>query len=191
MAYNILKLADCTPEPGKIYLFDTNVWRFVVLAPATINAYEQSYVDFFQDVYQLATDEECQNKPKIFVNNLIFSEVFHACMNIHMKAFNENQPVDKTPKEYRDTHHAKTRKKALLSDIEIYKDAFITTGDESVDCLDTLLTTPDFCDYADHFYYKTARSSGMTVVTMDGDFKFEDIEIITANGNLIKLMRNS
>lgn len=189
MAYNIQSLSNCTPQPGRIYLFDANVWRYVILAPPSITAYEQGYVDFFQSVFQLAIDETCDNKPKIFVNPILLSEVYHVCMKIHLDAYNEGVMEDITMKEYRQKHHCKTRKKALLSDIEIYKNALLTSANQAVDCLDTLYGVPEFCDYADHFYAKNAMANNMILVTMDGDFKFEDIEIITANGNLLRLMR--
>ena len=189
MAYNIQNLTSCTPQPGRIYLFDANVWRYVLLAPPSITPYEQAYVDFFQRAFQLAIDQTSDNRPKIFVNPILLSEVYHACMKIHLDAYNEGVMEDISMKQYREKHHYKTRKAALLSDIEIYRGALIASTTQAVDCLETLISIPEFCDYADHFYAKNAAANNMILVTMDGDFKFEDIEIISGNGNLLKLMR--
>lgn len=186
MAFHVQNLSDALPEPGRTYLFDTNVWRFVLLAPPSINNYEQSYVDFFQGVFLLATNEKCKAKPKIFVNPLILSEVFHACMNIHREGFNENSPEHLLPKDYRKTYHSQTRSKALLSDIEAYKPSF-QIASENIDFVSSFFTTPNFCEYADYLYYVIAKQNNMTLVTMDGDFRFEDVHIISANTNLLKL----
>lgn len=189
MAYNIQNLRNCTPQLGRTYLFDANVWRFVVLAPPTVSFYHQNYINFFQRVYELATDETCDNKPKIFVNPILLSEIFHACMNIHLGTFNENEPVPIKIKAYRETNHHRVRKAALLSDFEIYKDGLVTTSENVADCIDTLLGVPDFCDYADQFYINTAQANNMIVVTMDSDFKFEDIEIVTADRTLLQFIQ--
>ena len=59
------------------------------------------------------------------------------------------------------------------------------------------LNPKEFCkqigsqaDFNDHYYHELFVGKDIPIVTDDGDFIFQDIEIITNNKNLIKIYAN-
>lgn len=188
MAYNIKPLSNSLPEEGKTYLFDANIWILVLLSPPNLSAEEQLYLDFFQGVFNLSINDACRNKPKMYVSGMLLSEVINAGMRIHLDTFNSNQMDEIKMKAYRATASGKAARAALLSDISIYQKGFVVEDAILCDCYKVAMNIPEFSDYNDYYYYHAAKAQNMTIVTMDHDFKFEDVEIITEVRKLLRLM---
>ena len=49
---------------------------------------------------------------------------------------------------------------------------------------------PRIADFNDFYYSRLYRNNGYTIVTDDGDFKFEGVQILTANTQLLALRTN-
>lgn len=189
MNYNIKSLKGLIPDQGKTYLFDTNVWKLVLIAPPDMDDYLKSYVNFFDAVTSLSKNDQCKNKPMIYINGLILSEVYNACIKTHCEAYNKSEGKSLKPKEYRSTDHFKSTRAALLSDFAVYRNCMVLESDLIEDPFEVMVNIPEFSDYNDHYYFRIAHSKNISIVTGDGDFKYEQVEIITGNNKLLKLMR--
>jgi len=185
--YLIRDLRNEVPEEGKVYLLDANVWYFILRPPGTLEPYEQSYVDFVDAIVTLASNPRCKKKPLIYVNGLILSEVYNAFMRENFKIYNENSPDDIRIKQYRKTADFKKNLSSIKSDFEAYKDYLIIEKDLIADPLDILLALPQDTDYNDSYYYKIALQKELTIITHDGDFIYEDVNISTTNRTLLNL----
>lgn len=186
MIFSIKSIYQLPPEEGKTYLFDANVWKYILLAPQNPASYEKVYIDFFDAVINLATNSKCKKKPSIHVNGLVLSEVYNALMKTYFEAFNRiSTPV--TFKEYRKTSDYNAHRISIKSDIQAYK-PYLDLSADLIHQPDIILgEMPAFSDYNDHYYYKIALTKGFSIVTNDGDFRYPNIEIITYNNNLLSL----
>ncbi len=50
---------------------------------------------------------------------------------------------------------------------------------------------PHIADFNDFYYARFCRNNGYSIITDDGDFKFEGVEILTINQELLRLRTNS
>lgn len=185
--YNINDVGKLAPQEGKIYLLDANVWLFVIRPPSDLKPYEKAYVDFFEAVLTLASNEKCKARPLIFLNGLIISEVYNAFMKNSCKAYNDSSGTDLKPKEYRKTDDFKKILKSIQSDFAAYNSVISGDFNSELNPQQILYTLPIHSDYNDHYYYHLAMEKDMIVVTNDGDFDYPGVEIITNNFRLLKL----
>ncbi len=186
MSFSIKSIYQLPPEENKTYLFDANVWKYILLAPQNPASYEKAYIDFFDAVINLAANPKCKRKPLIHVNGLILSEVYNALMKTYCEAFNKIS-ASVTYKNYRKTSDYNANLVSIKSDLQAYK-SYLDLSTDLFHQPDMILSEmPAFSDYNDHYYYKIALSNGFSVVTNDGDFKYPNVEIITYNKNLLNL----
>ena len=61
---------------------------------------------------------------------------------------------------------------------------------ERTDIWEMLKRIPHIADFNDYYYSRFCRNNGYSIVTDDGDFKFEGVEILTANSQLLALRTN-
>jgi hypothetical protein len=188
MSFNVKPADKTPPEEGKIYLFDANVWKFILTTPTHLKPYEASYVTFFDAVVNLATNPKCKNQPRIYLNGLIYSEVYNAFVRSRWDAFKVAiDPNCNSVKEYRNTSDFLSSLKSIQADFQAYRSALLIESDLIHGPERILDTMPTFSDYNDYYYFKIATSRGYSIVTNDADFKFQHVEIITMNGKLLTL----
>jgi predicted nucleic acid-binding protein len=137
----------------------------------------------------LASNPKCKNKPRIYINALIYSEVYNACIRSSCDAYNVASNLDLNPKQYRATQDFLSSLKSIRGDFRAYTKFLLIETDLIHSPDDVLDTMPLFSDFNDHYYFKIAQSKGLSIVTNDRDFKYENIEIITKNGKLLALAK--
>lgn len=188
MPFSITRLDNSFPTEGKVYLFDANVWMFILALPHQLNAHELAYVNFFDAVVNLSSNPLCKNRPYIHLNGLIISEVYNAHMKSHWDAYKVNNPLVSSLKKYRLTDDFKANLKSIKSDFDAYLPylKIVTSLTHSPETI--LFDVPSFSDYNDHYYYQIAKSNGYIIVTNDGDFRYENIEILTMNQKLLSIV---
>lgn len=187
MSFSIKSIYQLPPEEGKTYLFDANVWKYILLAPQNPAPHEKAYIDFFDAVINLAANPRCRKKPAIHVNGLILSEVYNALMKTYFEAFNKISD-QVSFKEYRRTNDYNANLISIKSDLQAYK-SYLDLSADLVHQPDIILSEmPAFSDFNDHYYYKIAIAKDFSVVTNDGDFMYPNVEIITYNRNLLGIV---
>jgi hypothetical protein len=187
MPFSIHSLDQAIPEEGKEYLLDANVWKFILSLPQNLTHVELAYVNFCDAIINLASNPKCKNKPSIYINGLIISEVYNAHMKSHWDAYNLTVANDITFKDYRSTQDFTKNVNNLKSDFRAYL-PYLKIGINLVHSPDQILFgIPSFSDYNDHYYFKLAESNGYTIVTNDGDFKYQGVEILTMRPILLAL----
>ena len=87
MSFTIKSIDTVGPEEGKNYLFDANVWKYILVAPQNPDAFEQAYISFFEAIINLSSNPKCKRKPFIYINGLIYSEVYNAYMKTQWEAY--------------------------------------------------------------------------------------------------------
>lgn len=184
-------ISTVSPEQGKVYLLDANIWKFILTVPDDLSAFEKAYVDFCEGIFNLATNEKCKHKPSIYINGLIISEVVNAILKAKLQAYNDSGGSSLEMKAYRKTQDFKNNLKAIKSDIDAYRRAFLSVADLSFDPVDILVDIPENSNYNDHYYYKIALNKQYTIVTNDSDFIYKNVEIVTGLKSLIKLMQQN
>ena len=205
MAYNIHNIRDFIPMDREMYFLDTNVWIWYLTAEQfgdsiLKNDREKSYVEFVRSIVLLNsyTNKKTINaltyQPKIVMTSLLISELINAYLRLGMKAYINDLPEDqgnsynfkkfRKTLDYQDSHrHIIDEIQQMSSFIEFIDDEFI-----SLKPLELLANLTDKYDFNDFYYSKLLKEKKITVVTDDGDFDFHDIEIVTCNDSLIKLM---
>jgi predicted nucleic acid-binding protein len=187
MPYSINPLNQSFPEEGKKYLLDANVWKFILSLPQNLTAEELVYVNFFDAIINLSSNPLCKDKPSIYINGLIISEVYNAHMRSHWDAYNLTIANDIKFKDYRSTEDFKKNLSNIKSDFKAYL-PYLEIGIDLVHSPDKILfEIPSFSDFNDHYYFKIAQSNGFTIITNDGDFKYSDIDILTMRPQLLAL----
>lgn len=199
MAYKYYKITDFDPALRPYYFFDANVWIAVLAGRNTINV--KPYVDFFEAVINLnilqgkaLSKLQKQNKyqPKIIMTSLLMSEIFNAYMRkVAMKQYYpEHEYKNKEYKgEYRKTADHSSQLIRLKENFLSYQDFFELKNDKFGDGItpseicNQLLSDADFNDF---YYYFRFYDEKIPLVTDDGDFIFQGVEVITNNKNLFK-----
>ena len=150
---------------------------------------DEKYLNFFEKF------RNSPYHPKIAMLSLVLSEVINRYIrevsyNMFLKKRGISKPTADTFKNvYRSSLEYQKDYNSLCEDIKSYQNYFVLQSDglqEEVKQRDILREPPLKLDFNDLYYYQLAKSRQYTIVTDDGDFLVEDVEIITANGNLIK-----
>jgi len=187
MSFNIKRMDQVVPEEGKTYLLDANVWKFILSLPTSLNKYEKTYVDFFDAILNLASNPKCKKPPNIYINGLIYSEVYNAYIRSRHDAFDAMNSTDTDLKEYRLTSDYLASLKSIRGDFQAYS-SFLKIETDLIHSPEEILNLmPSFSDFNDYYYNKIASSKGLAIVTNDGDFRFQDVEIITMHSKLVAL----
>jgi hypothetical protein len=205
MAYLIYDIKTFSPEEYPYYFLDSNVWIAALkyYGVGNTNAYEIPYQGFFDAIVNLneindpKAEKHIKNKPKIVLTSLVLSEIINAFMrNVAMKAyfdklgFNHRNYVFKN--DYRDNSNSdyKSQLSNLCSDIVALSDYTLLMND-SFDIIDPFSFLPNLVnidqDFNDLYYYHFLRENKIPFVSHDKDCKFEDIVIITASKELLRI----
>lgn len=169
------------PEEGAVYFFDTNVWMFVINPPPDPIVDGQPYLDFFDAIINLADNDRCKRKPKIYVNVLVITEVVNALLRAHLKARNDSSADEINFKTYRATQHYEANLRSIKDDFAIYRRYLLEDTPLDVHGLDLLQGMPTNADYNDFIYATIAKEKSLIVVTHDRDYQDTGVDIITAN----------
>jgi hypothetical protein len=153
-------------------------------------AHKQKYADFFDEII----DSQLDPLPHILMPTLLLSEI----VNTYLRSFAAPAYADETghviddfKKDYRGTSHCTQWYERLMDDIGSYGHRIRYIDDRSLvaDAANLLNKSIGVCDYNDYLYYilcKELNKSERTVIlTHDGDYLFEDIELISANKRLL------
>lgn len=193
MAYNISLLDNHSIEKKK-YFFDANIWLIILKPPFELTPHQKKYLDFVEKFMKSS-----QN-PKIVIPSLVLSEVINRYLrDVGMNKFikkNKFTDVDSRfyKEKYRPSDQFKIDYKLLCDDIKNYNNHYEFIPDklgEEFKSKHILSSPPKSLDFNDHYYYLLAKKENYSIVTDDGDFFVEDVEILTLNSTLYQKMKDS
>lgn len=177
------------------YFIDANVWLYALQGDTLLQNWQKRYSDFFYSIVDSTLDPQ----PRILMPTLLFSEVLNAYLKQialpeykHLNGISNNQPFI-YKKDYRSTQHYKDNYEKVCDDILSLKSSVNFIDDNSL-----INQPPDFIkpdieplDFNDFFYYllckEYQKNHRTVIVTNDGDFKIDDIPIITGHQELLAL----
>lgn len=187
MAYKIRSI-DNVSKLKQWYFFDANLWLKILKPPIDLSKKDEKYLAFFE---RFKIDPI---KPKIVVTSFLLSEVINRYIHdVSYQKFLKDNKVVNPPKSYykqvyRPTQAFKNDFASICDDIDTYSGFFHPISDDlgtNIKLSQILQSPPASLDVNDHFYYLLARLHGYPIVTDDGDFFVEDVEILTYNNQLI------
>lgn len=189
----------------EMYFLDSNTWIWYLMAEQFGDEilkkdWQKYYVEFVRGTVLLNSYKDkktlkgVKHQPKIVMTSLLLSEVLNAYLRLLMKEHIDNLPTEKEKKDYtfkkfRDTLTYKEQHRAII-DVFQGMSPFLHFIDDEFNALkplELLINLSDKYDFNDFYYYNLLKNKHITVVTDDGDFDFEDIEIVTYRYDLIKL----
>lgn len=199
MGYIIHDIRSVAIDEFPLYFCDSNVW--IAALRYIPSDYEIPYQYFISGIVNLNNitepklEKKIKHKPKIVLNSLVLSEVINAFMrNVAMKEYYEDKPEYDLHefKKYRDDPASDyyAQLKSLCTDISAYSDYIVFHNDEfdTIEPFSIISVLPTLSmDFNDLYYCNLLKKKGIPIVTNDKDFKFENIEIITANRELLRL----
>lgn len=191
MRFNIKDISSCSPRPNKNYLFDTNVWM-IILGKNIYKGNQEKYVTFFEKFKNSIP----KPPPRIILLSLILSEIINSCLGIARIKYADREGIPKEKQKeffknkrsgYRTTDDYKKQYRLICDDMKSYNTFYEIVNDEfnHLNLQSFLKNPPIKLDFNDYYYYRLAKKKGYTIVTHDGDFFVEDVEIITANQTLL------
>lgn len=204
MAYLISDINSFPVDEYPYYYCDANVWiaelkHYSILGA---DAHELPYQTFIEAVVNLNMNNDprlakkIKNKPKIILSSLVLSEIINAFMrNVAMRAYfggNSEYKSFDYKRDYRDNPISdyKSQLTNLCTDISSFEDYTSLENDEfaSLNPFGFISQLPSIdADFNDLYYYQYLKDKDIPFVTHDKDFKFPDIQIITANPTLLRL----
>jgi len=186
--YIIKDIKKTNPEEGKNYFFDTNVWYFILKPPTELKPSEQHYVNFFDGLINLASNERCKNKPQIVICGELLSELINMYMRASLDIFKKFNPQHKkiNLKEFRGFDEYDMSVDIFRQDFFAFED-YLSFPGKSYSPLKALSDYPANMDFNDYYYYELALENDLSIITHDRDFCLAGVEIITNNAQLLKL----
>jgi hypothetical protein len=208
MSYSIRNLAefingklDSDLKNEKTYLFDANVWLYILDPPPNEN---KDYCIFF--------DKLKENNRKIVLPLFLFSEVINRFLYNRCHKFNESYKRNRQRRElpiknipFNQFFKQKYRKsRDFQFDFAAIRNNFTTAvpfceiissnsiEEKHYNRIEKLFDFPNMdIDFSDYFYYLIAKHNNYVIVTHDSDFLLENVEIITLNSKLIDHANNA
>lgn len=165
------------------------MWIKLLRPPFDLTPRDKKYLTFFEKFKGSAAN------PKIAVTSLVLSEVINRIMReVAMRKYIKDNVVaekDVVPgyykQVYRKTDHFKGQYALLCDDIKDYHNKYEFISDSLGDGIKTkdILSNPaPGLDFNDGYYVLLAKHYGFPIVTDDGDFFVEDVQIMTYNNAL-------
>lgn len=196
MRFNIKDISSCSPIPSKKYLFDANVWM-IILGKNKYNWNQKKYVTFFEKF----KNSILKPPPRIILLSLILSEIINSCLGIARIKYADREGIPKEKRKqffkdkhsgYRTTDDYEKQYRLICDDMKSYNTFYEIVNDEfnHLNLQSFLKNPPIKLDFNDYYYYRLAKKKGYIIVTNDEDFFVEDVEIITANQNLLRKFNN-
>jgi len=193
MAYNIVHI-DRVSKLGPSYFFDANLWLKILKPPINLSKRDIKYLNF---VERFKNDP---SKPKIIITSFLLSEVINRYLHdVSYKRFCVKQKQENPPKSYykqvyRTSSDYKNDYINICDDIDAFSSIFTLVNDElgvKIDLSHVLQNPILSLDFNDQYYYLLAKLNGYPIVTDDGDFFVEDVEILTYNSVLIERFKSA
>ena len=210
MAYNIHNIKNFTVMDREIYFLDSNVWIWYLMAEQFGDDIlkkdkekwkkQKYYVEFVRSIVTLNayTDKKAiktlTHQPKIVLTSLLISELINRYLRLSMEDHIDSLETAKerneyTFKKFRDTLYYQEQHRYIISVFQEMSHLLHFIDDEfnALKPLELLANLTDKYDFNDFYYYNLLKNKNITIVTDDGDFKFEDMEIVTYRYDLINL----
>jgi predicted nucleic acid-binding protein len=180
-------------EGGK-YLFDANIW-LAILDTNFSKSYMPPYEALFEDIITHKTVKSA----KVVMPSLLLSEILNRYMNdIFYKEFCKLNPVSTGMTKHEHYKHVYRTSPVYSQDLAMACSGIRTFSANNglsflSDNLDNFTfkqltkNIPVFLDINDHLYAQIAKAQGLIIVTNDGDFRVEDVTVVTGNPALLKL----
>lgn len=210
--YSSLKEVGSNPY----YFVDANVWYdFFALViskkkPLRHQAWKLKYIDFIEMVIEihLTNNKEVQYQPKIVINSNLLGEIIYAYINhcakeryyMNKLKLRSADQIMASHKDYRTDigtdYPTQMRRitgrlmRGLYADhyIELLTEDPKEFGEKMMGKLLSAFAELNHCDFNDFYYYHLCKGRKIPIVTMDKDFAFKGIEIITNHPDLISLV---
>lgn len=187
MSKQIQSLKSIELCKDNLYFFDANIWLIQLSPKFNPSPREKKYLSFFQAF------SENIHKPKIAVTTLLISEIVNRLLrDVHYKTFLKNkgitEPTSSTFKRvFRPTTEYKIAYQTILDDIKSYHQILVQTNDDFGNSvkLKHIMKPHNDLDFNDTYFYYLAKKKNLIVITDDGDFDVDDVEIFTYNNRLL------
>ncbi len=191
-SYKFFDIKYCSPEEGKSYFFDANVWLIILRPLVNPTNREIGYINFFEAIVNLSSNHKCKQKPEIIINSLVLSEIFNAYLRSSYRTFLDKEGKNDTfefKRHYRKTQDFDNNVKNFKSEFLAYNNYFTIKDDcvINIDPLDMIANFPCNTDFNDYYYYLYCIENNLAIVTDDGDFIYQGVEIISNNKYLLEL----
>lgn len=185
MAYSITNLHHHSIK-DKQYIFDSNMWIFILRPKLKPTRIEKDYLTFFSRF------KVHEKKPKIILLSTILSEVINTLLKIACEAYasRSNITLDKYyfKQKYRYTEDYKESYHTICDDIKNFGKLYELKSDDfgSNIKVEDILNSPLIgLDFNDLIIYQIAKANGYIIITNDSDFYVEDVEVLTYNTTLL------
>ena len=158
-------------------LLDANIWLYLFSPREPGDRWGQIYSEIFERI--LHADS------RIYVDVLVISEFINAYARTKWRVV---APHIRSFKSFRSSTNFKLVAEDITAGVKeiISHSSRIESGFVTLQ-MDGLLTdyTAGNSDFNDQVITELCKSNGFTLITNDGDFKTQDIPILTANSNLL------
>ncbi|MBV6441135.1 MAG: hypothetical protein DYG98_26050 [Haliscomenobacteraceae bacterium CHB4] len=185
MPYQIYDIRTTRPDAFPLYFLDANALIYHLTPRTGLNRYERAYADFIDRTMALHTGSN-PVKPRFVWLSMSLSEVINTWLRMDMR----KAGMTDFKQKYRPSPLYQTTLTQLVSDLQGYEPFVELMDDEftSMDAFGHLLPalSPQI-DFNDLYFAEFMRRRNIAIVTNDGDFKFEDVPIITCNAALLAL----
>lgn len=193
MAYNVVHI-DSVINLGPAYFFDANLWLKILKPPINLSKRDEKYLSFVERF------KKDPNQPKIIITAFLLSEVINRYLHdVSYKRFCQKQKQDSPHKSYykqvyRVSKDYKNDYINICDDIDSFSSIFILVSDDlggKIGLAQILQCPMLSLDFNDQYYYLQAKTHGYPIVTDDGDFYVEDVQILTYNQTLIDRVKSA
>ncbi len=177
MKYNAVAVSNYNfTSQDKIFL-DANIWLYLYGPPKLRSRWRSIYATVFNHILNANS--------QIYIDVLVVSEFINSYARIewqfvarHINNF----------KNFRNSSDFKPVAKNIAADVRrVLK--YCTRIESAFELLDIGNLLNDYAagnfDFNDQVITEICKSNGFTLITNDGDFKTQDIPILTANSNLL------
>lgn len=191
MTFQIRDITQIKPTLGRLYFLDANVWLHILAESPEPRV--QPYLDFWNQLVESSDG----STPVVVATSLLIAETFNAHLKSGFRRYEKTHPAPKGQalnfkRNYRDTPDYKRQRDNFTYQFGAYQSyiAIVPDDVERTDVWQMLERIPNIADFNDYYYARFCRNNNYSIVTDDGDFKFESVEILTINQELLRLRTN-
>ena len=194
MAFLIEDINKYEAVEGGKYLFDANIW-LAILDTNFSNYYMRPYEALFEDIVTQKTIRTA----RVVMPSLLLSEVLNRYMHdIFYKEFCRKNPPSAgmvKHQHYKQVYRPSTEYGKDLAmacgGIGAFTQnngiSFLSDNLDKFTFKEIIKNIPRALDINDHLFAKIAKAQGLIIVTNDGDFRVDDVTVVTGNPALLKL----
>lgn len=190
MSYSVKHTSNCNVDTYQDYLVDSNIW-IALLSPKSekkVDKKEIDAIDFFNKITTSSSN--------IVVTSSILSEVINRMIRINFKKWKikhkknmANHDIKKTYQRHPEYNDDLT---ILHDDILSFQSNlnFVSDSFEEIDPIQMLKKCNDKMEFNDYLYIQIAKKNNYTILTIDGDFLEEGVNVVTSNRTLAQNAQN-